>query len=356
LSPVANPQEIAAIVANDATYANWKSIEIWRSVHEMPSYMKFGAAEPEPGTPQLMPGNPAQGTLGGQLAITGNIIVRQVAVDAKSHGAEFVLMSTPDAALTGTVQANPGQFINNTFTQMAKAVCAPLGINVLVTSAGGNQVFPRVSVQVGETAAAFMLRLSRYCNLHSVDDANGNLIWFSGTQGDAAAFVEGGNILSARLILNAQLIGNQIDAKGQNLGGSASQTGGGNAAQMQASATNPIYPPGLKPRPVALVADMPVTPTALQNYANYAVALDAVQQVDLRITVPGWFAPSGALWLNCLRAPVTVNSPMLFPAGYASSGLVIQSIRCMQDDKNGTTTEIGITNQLGLGTAGQPQM
>jgi len=125
---------------------------------------------------------------------------------------------------------------------------------------------------------------------------------------------------------------------------------------MHQKATNPIYPPGLKPRPVALLADMPVTKQALQNYANYAVALDAVQQVDLRITVQGWFAPSGALWLNCLRAPVTVNSPMLFPAGYANSGLAIQSIRCMQDDKNGTTTEIGITNQLGLGTGGPPQI
>ena len=316
--------------------------------------MKFSAAEPEPGTPQLMPGNPAQGFLGGQLAITGNIVIRQVSYDAKNHGVEFVLMSYPDGALTGTVQANPGQFINNTFAQMAKAVCAPLGINVLVAGAGGSQVFPRVSVQVGETAAAFMQRLSRYCNLHSVDDANGNLIWFSGTEGTNATLVEGGNILSARLILNATQVGNQIGAYGQDFGGSLSQTAGGAAAQMKATATNPLFPPGLKPRPVAIVADMPVNKTALQNYANYVVALDAVQQVDLRITVPGWFAPSGALWLNCLRAPVTVNSPMLFPAGYASSGLVIQSIRCMQDDKNGTTTEIGITNQLGLGTAGRP--
>jgi len=350
---MANPQEIASIVANDVTYNNWKSIEIWRSVHETPSYMKFSAAEPEPGTPQLMPGNPARGFLGGQLAITGNIVIRQVFYDAKNHGAEFILMSQPDAALAGTVQAKPGQFINNTFTQMAKAVCKPIGVNVLVTGPGGNQVFPRVSVQVGETVAAFMQRLSRYCNLHSVDDANGNLIWFTGTEGTTATLVEGGNILAARLILNATLIGNQIGAYGQNFGGSVSQTAGGNAAQMQANATNPIYPPGLGPRPVAIVADMPVTKQALQNYANYTVALDAVQQVDLRITVQGWFAPSGALWLNYLRAPVTVNSPMLFPAGYASSGLVIQSIRCMQDDKNGTTTEIGITNQLGLGTAGK---
>jgi len=351
-----NPQEVASIVANDVTYRNWKTIEISRSVHELASYMKFSAAESEPGTPQLMPGNPGQGLLGGKLAITGNIIIRQVFYDAKNHGAEFVLISYPDGTLTGTVQANPGQFIGNTFTQMAKAVCAPLGINVLVTGPGGNQVFPRVSVQPGETAAAFMQRLSRYCNLHSVDDADGNLIWFSGTEGTSATLVEGSNILSARLILNATLIGNQIDAFGQNFGGSASQTAGGNAAQMHQKATNPIYPPGLKPRPVALLADMPVTKQALQNYANYAVALDAVQQVDLRITVQGWFAPSGALWLNCLRAPVTVNSPMLFPAGYANSGLAIQSIRCMQDDKNGTTTEIGITNQLGLGTGGPPQI
>ena len=351
---MANPQEVASIVANDVTYSNWKSIELWRSIHELPSYMKFSAAEPEPGTPQLMPGNPAHALLGGQLAITGNIAIRQVFYDAKNHGAEFVLISYPDRALAATVPANPGQFINNTFTQMAKAVCKPIGLNVNVTGAGGNQVFPRVSVQVGETVAAFMQRLSRYCNLHSVDDANGNLIWGSGTQGIAVTLVEGGNILSARLILNATMIGNQINAFGQNIGGSVSQTAGGNAAQMQKSATNPIYPPGLGPRPVAILADMPVTQTLLQNYANYTVALDAVQQVDLRITVPGWFAPSGALWLNCLWAPITVNSPMLFPAGYATSGLAIQSIRCMQDDKNGTTTEIGITNQLGLGTGGRP--
>jgi hypothetical protein len=65
------------------------------------------------------------------------------------------------------------------------------------------------------------------------------------------------------------------------------------------------------------------------------------------VTVQGWFAPDGDIWWNKVGKTVTVNSPMLIPEG--SANFVIKEIVHRQSSSEGTTTDIVITNPLGLG-------
>jgi hypothetical protein len=68
------------------------------------------------------------------------------------------------------------------------------------------------------------------------------------------------------------------------------------------------------------------------------------------ITVQGWFMAGGDLWMNHVRNNVTVNSPMLIPGGVGT--FIIKEVIHRQSSQEGTTTDILITNENGLG--GEP--
>jgi hypothetical protein len=66
------------------------------------------------------------------------------------------------------------------------------------------------------------------------------------------------------------------------------------------------------------------------------------------ITVQGWFLSASDLWMNHVLTDVTVNSPMLIPGGSAS--FIIKEVIHRQSSAEGTTTDILITNENGLGS------
>jgi hypothetical protein len=67
------------------------------------------------------------------------------------------------------------------------------------------------------------------------------------------------------------------------------------------------------------------------------------------VTVQGWFAPDGDIWWNKVRQRIIVNSPMLIPEG--SMPFLIKEVVHRQSSAEGTTTDIMITNPLGMGAA-----
>src|SRR5665647_572937 len=127
---MSNPNEIATIVTAAGVYSYWKSISIERIVGDTVSYMRFTAAEPGVaigetpswGTLQLSPPDSAQGYLAGQLAISGIVTTRQAAYADKEHGVEIIVASYTESGIASTVDANPGQYKNQTIQQIASAV------------------------------------------------------------------------------------------------------------------------------------------------------------------------------------------------------------------------------------------
>jgi hypothetical protein len=88
----------------------------------------------------------------------------------------------------------------------------------------------------------------------------------------------------------------------------------------------------------------------LQLRANHQAQYDKLRTVDGMITVQGWFAPDGQLWWQKVTAPATVirvNSPMLIPEG--SMQFLIREVVLRQSSAEGMTTDVMITNDLGLG-------
>jgi prophage tail gpP-like protein len=170
----------ATVIANGKVYPGWESVEIWREFANTVSYMKFTAAEDESvaASYSVVPGDPAQGYLCGIKCMDGYVMSRQAVVDKNTHGVEVVVASKTQNAIIGTVQNNPGQYKNQTLSQMATAVLSKVGVNFKMTgdTSGTEIPFDRVSEHIGERAIDFVQRLAMWRNMHLVDDSQGNLV------------------------------------------------------------------------------------------------------------------------------------------------------------------------------------
>jgi prophage tail gpP-like protein len=342
--------EIASIVANGQNFQFWETVEISRLVGESISYMRFTPAEPGNNSTgwaglRLMPGDQAQGYLAGQLAATGIVVGRQVFYDATTRSCEITVASNVHELEAQTVDGTPGQYLNNSFSQICKAVCGKVGVAVNIESVpGADKVFERVSEHIGETRFQFLERLARFRNLHAVDDATGTLNWVRGVSGGpGATLVEGRNILKGRIALDNSWAVSQACVTAQNFGND--EHWGGDAAHIHACASNAGYTGN---RQLTILAEQPGDTHDAQMRANHELDLNALRVCEALITVQGWTLDDGSLWLDHLREPITVQSPMLVPTD--SFTLFLRGAKCTQDSVNGTLTELNLTIARGLGS------
>lgn len=344
-----DPSLVATIIAGGSVYDYWQSLEIERVALEAVSYMRFSCAEMTSkrgwNNLRLSVGDSAQGFLAGRQVISGVVETRQVAYDPLSHGVEIIVASLTQNVIASTVDANPGQYSNSTFTQIANAVCGPVGVtcNIIGSPPGADKPFERVSELVGETRFQFLERLARMRNIHVVDDGNGALNFFRGSQGDlGASLVEGQNIKSLRLIMRNQFAADPINAIGQNFG--TDQHWGEQASNIIATVTNPNYSGN---RPLTILAEEAADKADLQMRVNHEMNANALTQCDCWVTVPGWLMDDGSLWIEHVGKMVTVVSPMAFPTDTFS--LAIKGVKHMQNSETGTTTELQLCLEAGLG-------
>jgi prophage tail gpP-like protein len=348
-----NPNEVATITRAAGVYSYWKSVEIERVVGNTVSYMKFSAAEPgigagetpSWGTLQLMPPMAAQGFLAGQLAITGIVTSRQAAYESKNRGVEIIVASYTQNGTASTVDGNPGQYLNQTISQIANAVYGKVGVIVKVDGASGaDHPFERVSEHIGETRNAFIQRLAMMRNLHMVDDANGALNLIRGETAGSTTLVEGQNILKGRILIRNSLAVSLVNMQCQNFGSNTHN--GPDAAQVNVQVPNPSYTGSY--RPYTVMAEMATGQAGCQMRGIHELSLNDQQTCEALITVPGWLMNDGTLWINHLREAITINSPMLVPGGPFT--LLLRGVKHMQDSEEGTRTELNLCIPRGIGS------
>jgi hypothetical protein len=216
-----------------------------------------------------------------------------------------------------------------------------VNFNVVGGPSGADLPFARVSEAIGQTRFSFIENPCRMRNLHLIDDGQGGISAFRGSQGTVAPLQEGVNILKSRLLLKA-------DEYVEDLTGLAQvYKQGAPGAQVSATATpsNPVGAGtgGNYSFPIENAGDTATVQMRVNHQADHV----NYQTVDGIIIVQGWFLAPGDLWMNHVRADVTVNSPMLIPGGNAS--FIIKEVIHRQSSGDGTITDILITNENGLG-------
>jgi prophage tail gpP-like protein len=357
----------ATIVTNGMIYPGWESVEISRVFRDPVSYMRFVAIEDETAdqTYAVNLGDQAQGYLCSQQVINGEVTVRQVVYDKSTHSVEIVVSSWSHGLTVATVANNPGQYKNQTLMQMASAVAARAGITVLMTgdTSGTEIPFERVSEQIGERIIDFITRLATWRDMHLTDNSQGNLVLTRAPLSlgaPVATLVEGQNIESARLVMSKLFAPNVVSGTAQRAGND--QTWGAAASQVFASAAIPNY--SGPPRPFLFLGEMPASQQELQLRVNHATQLVATEMIEAVITVSGWLMDNGQLWITLVGdnapTPISIFSRMLFPltggsdnfaVGTTPMTLLVKGVKHIQDNQNGTRTEITCCLPNGLGNS-----
>ena len=335
-----DPQFIAAINARGQIITAWESVMVRRDFHNGVSCFEFAVAEGSQSSVQLQPGDPCTITLGGQKVITGNVCTRSVAYDKSSHQVVIAGKSLTADVADSSVPPQPGSMNNSTFEQVAGKVLQPHGISLVTRNVPDvfSTPFQYLSLQFGETGRELLNRLAVMRGVFLSDDENGNLVAQQGNPsgGSVATLQEGVNILSATGILDDQTAFGQYGFMGQSPGQDSSTP----PRVYSASATNS----GARPnRTTTAIAEHPVTGSQeLETPLGMEVARSQWPNVQITVTVVGWFRPDGQLWQPCDN--VSMTSPMIFPTpGGVAPTLGIQTVVYRQDSQNGTTTTLHLT-------------
>src|SRR5882672_5513173 len=106
---MATPQEICTVTANGEQYDIWEIVEVTRSAETIIDHAILTVSEVSTaggsGFSQLKlsPGDVATIKLGGALAMTGYVYLRQTAYDARTHAVQIGICSKNQAVLRTSV-------------------------------------------------------------------------------------------------------------------------------------------------------------------------------------------------------------------------------------------------------------
>jgi prophage tail gpP-like protein len=337
-----NPLETAMVIAGGMQYTNWTNVAVERSYDQVVAHatltvvegpIKSGTMGPITAL-RLSVGTPVTVLLAGQLAITGQVTVRQPSYSAEAHGVQLVVSSLTQNVTISTVDAAPGQYLNQNLQSIASAVFGKVGVGFSIVGSppGANKLFPRISEQIGETRFTFIERLGRMRNLHLIDDGKGSCLATREPGGMAAQLIEGQNILRARAIMSINDSAESLTAVGQ-----APPMPMGGMGDMSSTATTTV--PDVKlTRPVKFACEINADNADCAMRANHELDQTKFDQLECTITVRDWLMPGGDLWINHVNDQVTVDSPMLFPDNVAT--LYIRGVVHRQSSEEGTTTDL----------------
>jgi prophage tail gpP-like protein len=348
---VPNPKEVATIVVGGRKWDDWTSVKVINRRAEAFDLFTFSNVE-RPVSVQFKPREECAVYLGGMLAITGVITVRQTAFDANNKGVQLMGKGVTFFASRGSIIDETGDLDGMTFEQVAKKLIAPFGVGVEVVGKLDATPFQRLQIEPGEKLWDCLERLARPRGIVMGSDAFGNFLLIGDhTMPVDDTLVEGHNILSLKCIEQVEQIHSEYLVRGQTAASDENAGADANQQEGRVSGSSPRY------SPLLTSAEQPVWSQAeIQARAANEAVWHEGDILQAMVTVQGWFAPSGNLW----RAGSSVH--LVSPSAAVNMQLAIQTATFSQDE-GGTTTTLECcppyllrgASTINVGRAGIPQ-
>jgi len=345
--PGAKPEEIATLIVDGLIYEDWENVWIHWSLGEPWAQFRFTATEEvyeTLGTPQIdpvtgvagktwrslaqfAPGDEFECLLGGQPVMSGVILVRQVAYDAKSHTVVLQGVSLSWYAARASILDEKSEF-EGSFLAIAGKVLAPTcSTYKVIGSISGKPYEVPQRPSPGETIFQFLERIGRDKNVMVVSDPYGDFVFIGDHNGEVVAdLLEGENILKMQAIIKDLEPYSEYVVRAHRDGND--QTNMGAAAQIESrrGGTAKCYSPHLVP------IEHPATKEETDLRANHEYDFNE-KIVEANITVQGWFNPlSGLRW--DVGQDVYVKSPMAM----LDMLMKIEACTWTQDNRGGSLT------------------
>jgi prophage tail gpP-like protein len=348
--PGTNPDEIAEIVVlgggrggpGAGVFSDWETV--WLQVRWMDAWpvFRFTAAERDPieklwSRLQIKPDDNVVIHLGGNLALTGLVTIRQTAYDANSHAVSIqgvgVQWLTWRGAILDEKQEFPGSYVD-----VAKQVLAPFGVKpVVIGDIDPTPFKPPAHNEIGESVFQFLEKLGRERKVVLGADYTGSLLFIGEHVSDTVdELTEGDNILSCQCVLKMDNLYNPNVVRSQSM---RSDEGSPRQAAHQEAYVNSAV---LKRYSPLLVAnEHPVwTKHEVDLRAETEAKWNDGDFIEATVVVYGWFTRRDhVLWAQLVGQSVILNSPMTTLVG---EKMAIRSVTSTQDRQSGTRTTLDL--------------
>jgi prophage tail gpP-like protein len=341
-----NPAEVAVLIVRGTQFKDWLSVWVQHRWADAWPQFRFTAAERKPypnlwEKVQFVPGDKVVITLGGVHALSGYIITRQVAYDAKNHQVMLHGMGRTFYAATSSVIDETMNFDGMTFEQVARRVWAPWPVSPEVIGTLDATPFVKLRANPGETTWNFIERIARVRGVVLGSQYYGVFLLIGDHIGVVTdTLIEGHNILKCQCVITKKDIFSKYIQIGQTP--PDDKKWGEEANQMRCAANSVVPPPEFKA--LLTPAEQPVRNQGeLCTRAEYEAQWHDGSVITATVTVQGWLRPGkNDIWR--VGDDVAIYSPMalLHTGDGRAVTLKIQTATFTQDDKSGTLTTLDL--------------
>ena len=325
---------------NGKTYGGWERLTVSRNLARMSSAFLLETADrwdPKAAPWPIKPFDVCTLAIGGDLVMTGYVDTALPVLEPRRHSIAIQGRSKTEDLIDCTPDLPGGQFNGYTLDKIARAVCQPFGIGVIVQASVG-EAFPDATVENHETGYRFLERLARLRSVLLTDDASGNLVLTTaGSTRATTQLKEGVNIrrIAPRLTSIGRFsrytvktqVGTTTPAPAVNPSGPAppavnpatSIATQRAAAAAQADAEDPPQTPAVtvtmgtatdpgvpRYRPHTILAESALDAAGARARAQWECSVAFGRSVHVMVDVAGWRQNDGTLWtLNTLASVVS---------------------------------------------------
>jgi prophage tail gpP-like protein len=226
--PGTNPDEIAEIIvaggakkgAGTGSFSDWETVWVQHRWMDAWPIFRFTAAERDPIPTlwerlQIIPTDRVQINLGGKLAITGVVQVRQTAYDGNSHAVSIQGVGVQWYVWRGAILDKKSEFFGS-YVDVAKQVLAPFGVSPVFIGEIDSTPFKNAAHnEPGESVFQFLERLGRSRKVILGADYQGNLLFIGDHDSKLVDdLTEGENILSCQCVISIDNLYDPIVVRG----------------------------------------------------------------------------------------------------------------------------------------------
>lgn len=337
--------ELEVRVAGSA-FTGWRDVQIERALDLVSGRFQMTAPHDVATRWAVRPGDEVEVLLGGELVISGHVdslrarvdeLETQVTVAGRDRTADLVDSSAP---------TEPGEWRNVRLEELAEAIAAPLGVEVLVQRGAGfpemdpepltGDPFEVFAIVPGETAHAAIERAARQRAVLLHSDAEGRLvITRAGGGGHVGVVAEGDLMKSAELVwrLNDRFKTYVVVGQAQ---GSDAGWGDVVAGVRGEALDNEID----RERTLVIVADGQATLQSAQDLASWEAAHRRARSLQLELEVPTWSYPTST-------SPWQVNTTLTarVPSLGVDRQMLVRAVSLSRDDRGTTIGRLALVAQ-----------
>ncbi len=324
-------------------YGGWQKVRITRSLRDIAGDFELSLTRRWDNASEMVikPLSACTVHIGNELVLTGYVDDFIPSYDAREVSWVVSGRSKTSDLVDCSAIYKSGSWSNVTLDRVARDICAPFGIEVIVECDLGD-AFPRVAIEQGETCFELLDRLAKQRAVLLTTNEQGQLVLTQASDTPmGVSLILGENILAARGNFSMRDRASEWIVKGSSYAGGVTwdNTAPSTIGGQKAIVTDPAV---TRYRPRIIIAEDVTTVAGASKRGQWQKQRSIGEGTQTEITVAGWRTQGmegdqGPLWRINRMCPIKDEIQ-----GLDESWLIV-TVTLMEDDKNGREAIINLT-------------